>query len=229
MQGPACQLLPDGRRLHLQHGPIDLIVEAEGSTEAVDAARRAATARFATILEELVAELDLLRRPVGTGPCPLKGDVATTMWAHAAAHAPTFVTPMAGVAGAVAAAVLDAMTATAPLDRAYVNNGGDIALHLAGDARFDIGVVVDPANPRALGKLSLTADDPSRGIATSGRHGRSMSFGIADSVTVLATSSCAADVAATLLANEVNLPATRPSSARPPRPCFPTATWASGW
>ena len=38
-------LLPDGRRLHLQHGPIDLIVEAWGEAREVAAAyRQAATA-----------------------------------------------------------------------------------------------------------------------------------------------------------------------------------------
>ena len=42
-----------------------------------------------------------------------------------------FITPMAAVAGAVAEEILGAMLAAAPLDRAYVNNGGDIALHLA--------------------------------------------------------------------------------------------------
>ena len=42
----------------------------------------------------------------------------------------TFITPMAAVAGAVAEEILAAMTSAATLDRAYVNDGGDIALHL---------------------------------------------------------------------------------------------------
>ena len=45
-----------------------------------------------------------------------------------------------------------------------------------------------------------------RGIATSGFGGRSLSFGIADNVSVLAHSAAAADVAATLIANAVDLP-----------------------
>ena len=48
---------------------------------------------------------------------------------------------MAAVAGAVAEAVLAAMTAAAPLTRAYVNDGGDIALHLTPGASLAIGVV----------------------------------------------------------------------------------------
>src|SRR5262249_53325873 len=43
-------------------------------------------------------------------------------------------------------------------------------------------------------------------IATSGRHGRSFSLGIADAVTVLAKTASQADAAATVIANAVDLP-----------------------
>jgi ApbE superfamily uncharacterized protein (UPF0280 family) len=52
----------------------------------------------------------------------------------------------------------------------------------------------------------ITSDDPVRGIATSGRHGRSFSLGIADAVTVLARTASQADAAATIIANAVDLP-----------------------
>jgi hypothetical protein len=52
----------------------------------------------------------------------------------------------------------------------------------------------------------IDAADPSRGIATSGRHGRSFSLGIADAVTVLAGTASQADAAATIVANAVDLP-----------------------
>ena len=39
---------------------------------------------------------------------------------------------MAAVAGSVADEIMAAMLAAATLDKAYVNNGGDIAIHLAG-------------------------------------------------------------------------------------------------
>ena len=54
MMGPVAALSPDGTRLHLQHGPIDLIISADGDRRAAFAA---AQARFGTVLEELVAEL----------------------------------------------------------------------------------------------------------------------------------------------------------------------------
>jgi ApbE superfamily uncharacterized protein (UPF0280 family) len=50
---------------------------------------------------------------------------------------------------------------------------------------------------------------PVRGVATSGRHGRSFSLGIADSVTVLAATAAEADAAATLIANAVDHPGHR--------------------
>src|SRR5271170_5782550 len=55
------RLLPDGHRLHLQDGPIDLIVEAFGAATEVEAAYRAPCERFTTILDELCGELAFLR------------------------------------------------------------------------------------------------------------------------------------------------------------------------
>ncbi|WP_245584721.1 hypothetical protein [Salipiger mucosus] len=52
-------------------------------------------------------------------------------------------------------------------------------------------------------------------MATSGRHGRSHSLGIADAVTVLARDAARADAAATLIANAVDLPG-HPSVTRVP-------------
>src|SRR5258708_14478124 len=54
--------------------------------------------------------------------------------------------------------------------------------------------------------MTIDADDVARGVATSGRHGRSFSLGIADSVTVLARTASQADAAATVIANAVDLP-----------------------
>ena len=196
-------MLPDGRRLHLQHGPIDIVAEAFGDEAEVRAAYRQAGACFATILDGLVAELALLRRPLGeTRPAP-KGPVARRMLAACWPHRAQFITPMAAVAGSVADEVLAAMTAGRRLARAYVNNGGDIAVHLGPGTSFAAGVVNDPDRPGLSDRIVLGADGPARGMATSGWRGRSLSFGIADAVTVLAASAAAADAAATLIANAV--------------------------
>jgi ApbE superfamily uncharacterized protein (UPF0280 family) len=200
-------MLPDGRRLHLQDGPIDLILEAFGEAEAVRAAFCAAATRFATILDELCAELPLLRTPTSAERCPLEGVVARRMHAAVAPFASaSFITPMAAVAGAVAEEVLGAMVGAAALARAYVNDGGDIALHLLPGQRFSVGMIDRPNQPCLFGSATLRAEDPVRGIATSGWRGRSFSLGIADAVTVLANTAAMADAAATVIANTVDLP-----------------------
>lgn len=195
MSGVQSALLP-GDRLHLQHGPIDLVIGVDGDRGAAFAA---AERRLGSVLAELMDEIDLLR--CARGPAP-KGAIALGMWKAVQRHE-GFVTPMAGVAGAVAETVLHAMLEGAAMTRAYVNNGGDIALHLAGDASYAVGMAVLGGD--ALGKITLTADSSVRGIASSGQGGRSLSFGIAENVTVLAETASLADVAATLIAGAVDL------------------------
>ena len=204
---PQIALLADGKRLHLQDGPIDLIIGAEGSTAAVRAAHDAAARRFTGLLDQLCEELVTLRRAADPFACSLQGDVARRMHAAVAPFAGDhFITPMAAVAGAVAEEILGAMLGAAPLDRAYVNNGGDIALHLVDGGQFTVGLMDRPDRGGLLRTMIVDADDPVRGVATSGRHGRSFSLGIADAVTVLASTASQADAAATIIANAVDLP-----------------------
>jgi ApbE superfamily uncharacterized protein (UPF0280 family) len=107
-----------------------------------------------------------------------------------------------------------------------VNNGGDIAIWLAAGQTYRVGVVMGnpsllaPAEPlitcstgarmdqvdTRAGALTISSEMSIGGIATSGQPGRSFSLGIADSVTVLANNAAAADAAATLIANRVDLP-----------------------
>ncbi|MEH2522417.1 MULTISPECIES: UPF0280 family protein [unclassified Bradyrhizobium] len=204
---PQIALLPDGKRLHLQDGPIDLIIEAKGRDGEVRAVYEAAARRFTGLLDELCEELVELRRAADPVRCPLKGGVARRMHAAVAPFAAAaFITPMAAVAGSVAEEILGAMLAAARLDRAYVNNGGDIALHLAGGEQFTVGLMDRPDRHGLMRTVAIDADDSARGVATSGRHGRSFSLGIADAVTVLARTASQADAAATIIANAVDLP-----------------------
>ena len=203
---PQIAMLPDGRRLHLQDGPIDLIVQAWGDATRVRAAYDAAARRFTGLLDELCGELPELRRAADPLQCRLQGVVAQRMHDAVAPYAfEHFITPMAAVAGAVAEEILGAMTAV-QLDRAYVNNGGDIALHLACGEHFTVGLVDRPDAPGLMRTTIIDSGDLARGIATSGRHGRSFSLGIADAVTVLARTAAQADAAATIIANAVDLP-----------------------
>ena len=200
MSGVQIQRLADGR-LHLQHGPIDLICQVWGDEAA---AYDRGVARFDGLLEELVAELPALR----CENAALSGPIARVMAQAAAPFRPAFITPMAAVAGAVAETVLAAMVGPA-MRRGYVNNGGDIALYLrAGES---LRCAIAGSEDRIL----VRSGDPVRGIATSGWRGRSWSLGIADSVTVLAKTAAMADAAATMIANAIDV-AEHPGIARQP-------------
>lgn len=206
----------DGGRWHFQHGPIDIVVQAEGEATALAQAHEAAWQRFAGILDELVGELRSLRLPVSAGQA-VQGPIADRMWqacadASRACGAP-FITPMAAVAGSVAQELI-AFYRRPGIERAWVNNGGDIALHLAPGCSARVGVFSDLARFDPLlhkgpletdGQFEVHASTPVRGIATSGWRGRSFSLGIADSVTVLAATAAQADAAATLIANAVDV------------------------
>ena len=203
--------LPDGR-WHLQHGPIDIVIGASGDASAVQGAHEDAWLRFRSILGELVEELALLQCPV-QGNCMLRGPIARRMWNACQPHKSSFITPMAAVAGSVAQELIACYSAGG-VARAWVNNGGDIALHLAPSQSVRIGLYADMARLnldelrggiRTDGQFEISSLLPVRGVATSGWRGRSFSLGIADSVTVLARTASEADAAATVIANAVNL------------------------
>jgi hypothetical protein len=203
----------DGGRWHFQHGPIDCIVAVDGDAHAVAAAVGRAWSRFQPLLAELAAELPLLRADLSALTAPLcspRGPVAQRMVAACRPHAAggRFITAMAAVAGSVAEELIAAFDDPA-VARASVNNGGDIALRLQPGTSFAIGVCADPLRGRFAtpldGRFTIDSTSAVRGIATSGWRGRSFSLGIADSVTILAPSAAAADAAATIVANAVDV------------------------
>ena len=194
------------RRLHLQYGPIDLVLAVDCDDLAIcQKAHALACQKFDGLLEQLVDELPILRTAADQRDHSVTGPVAKRMiQAVAPFKDDVFVTPMAAVAGSVADEILFAMTSQLQLDRAYVNNGGDIALHLSANVRFTSQMM--GLDGRTLGNIEINAPNKIGGIATSGQQGRSLSMGIADSVTVLASNAAMADVAATLICNAVDLP-----------------------
>jgi hypothetical protein len=214
-------MLPDGRRLHLQDGPIDLIVAAFGKSVEIENAYRAASDRFPSVLDELCEELTKLRQP-WRYDLTVQGAIARRMVQAVAPHGrSTFITPMAAVAGAVAEEILASMTANAQLAKAYVNDGGDIAFYLSDGEEFSVGMVERPDNPSLFGTLRIQAAHRVRGIATSGWRGRSFSLGIADAVTVLARGAADADAAATIIANAVDVPGSKKITRVPARELAP--------
>jgi ApbE superfamily uncharacterized protein (UPF0280 family) len=201
---PQRALLADGR-LHLNHGPIDLVIEAFGQEDEIARAYDQAWARFPDILPTLAGELSLLRRPIQGVRPGLIGPVARRMADAVWPYRTRFITPMAAVAGAVADEMLAALIDGRPLRKAYVNDGGDIALYLTAGEKFTAGIVGDLSAPAIDGRAEIAAESAVRGIATSGQGGRSFSLGIADAVTVLARTAAEADAAATMIANAVDV------------------------
>jgi ApbE superfamily uncharacterized protein (UPF0280 family) len=198
---------------------MDIVIGAdpwgpEGEA-AVALAHEQAWMRFEPLLTELMAEWPVLRLPVQAGTtCPLQGGVARRMWRACAPWSDqTYITPMAAVAGSVAQELL-ACYARAGVARAWVNNGGDIALHLAPGQSVRVGLYANLARLQVQelmqglnldGAFEIAHPMPVRGVATSGWRGRSFSLGIADSVTVLAATAEQADAAASIIANAVNV------------------------
>ena len=112
------RLLPDGRRLHLHDGPIDLIVEAFGAP----AKSRRRIARVCAICDgarRIVQRASVLAAGVLGGTAVAAGAVARRMMAAVMPYAAEyFITPMAAVAGAVAEEILATMVADAQTSRA---------------------------------------------------------------------------------------------------------------
>lgn len=199
--------LEENKRLHLQHGPIDLVIQADGDERECALAFDQAIACFETVLVSIVNELAVLRTPIANlDGVRFSCVVAQQMVEAVRPYADRFVTPMAAVAGSVAQYTLAQMCLNRKLTRVAVNNGGDIALHLSAHESYMVGICESPNSSAQNAHAQIHANSPVRGIATSGWQGRSHSLGIADAVTVLASNASRADVAATLIANQIDLP-----------------------
>jgi len=196
----------DPGRWHFAQGPIDLVIGAEGEAGPCALAFEAAWARFGPVLQRLVQELPTLRAP-SPASRPPAGPVAARMHeasSRLARATGVFITPMAAVAGSVADHLIDCF-ARPGVRRAYVNNGGDIALHLEADAHYRVGLVADLGAPAIDAEFDVLGSERVRGVASSGWRGRSLSMGIADTVTVIGADAASADAAATLIANAVDV------------------------
>jgi ApbE superfamily uncharacterized protein (UPF0280 family) len=184
-------------RLFLQHGPIDIVVEAIGKDKYL--AYEKVKTYFKTLLSDLVLELELLKKEVQYDR-QFTNQIAQKMQQATQEFHPDFITPMAAVAGSVADSVLEVLTSGFILEKAYVNNGGDVSFYLNKGQSMKSSLASMPDT-----FTEIKYEDKSRGVATSGWRGRSFSLGIADSVTVLANNAAMADAAATMIANSVDL------------------------
>ena len=195
-------------RIVMRHGPIDLFVKINAEDPNVlGTALRFISKPFGEVLPSLCEELPMLRTNVEHIAVPPKGTIAERMCKSAASFSGfDAVTPMIAVAGSVADYICGLIDDHFQTRRIIVNNGGDIAFKLDQDQPMAVGICDDVTAPDISTTVTLDWLDPIGGIATSGWRGRSFSLGIADAVTVMATTASQADTAATLIANAVDLP-----------------------
>ncbi len=174
--------LPDGRRLHLHDGPIDLIVEAVGAPGAVEAAYRAAAARFRFVLDELCAELPALRAPASAAPArfresgravawsrrsrPMPRTASSRRWRRLREASPTKSSRRCG---------RRAEEGLARLSRQQRRRYRSLAR--ARREATTVGLVDRPDRPSLFARARIAAGDGIGGIATSGAPGRSFSLG----------------------------------------------------
>ena len=184
-------------RLFLNHGPIDIVLEAFGKDKPL--AYEKAKDYFSTLLNDLVLDMDLLKKEV-VPHRNFNNKISQSMQNATEKFYPEFITPMAAVAGSVADNILNVLVKDTKLEKAYVNNGGDVSFYLTENQTVKSSLA---SIPNIIAEIDYK--DKSRGIATSGWRGRSFSLGIADSVTVLADNAAMADAAATMIANSLNI------------------------
>lgn len=189
--------IEEDNRLFLQHGPINIVLEAFGIDK--NLAYRNVKKYFETILDELVLDLELLKKEVVINR-KFNNKISQSMQDATERFAPTFITPMAAVAGSIADNILRVLINDTNLEKAYVNNGGDVSFYLNENQIIKSSLA---AIPNIIAEIKYK--DKSRGIATSGWRGKSFSRGIADSVTVLAKNAALADAAATMIGNAVDI------------------------
>lgn len=133
-------------------------------------------------------------------PVPVPDGAADIVKAMAAAAQATGVGPMAAVAGAIAEAVGRELMKKS--GQVIVENGGDI--FVASDIDRTIGIYAGTSPLSDKIGIRVTPEITPLGICTSaGTVGPSLSFGIADAVTVMSSSTALADAAATALGNLV--------------------------
>ena len=125
----------------------------------------------------------------------------TVVGRMARAGAEARVGPMAAVAGAIALAGVEAMAGEGAAF-GLVDNGGDIAL--VSDREVKVGIFAGASSVSGRIAFLLPPQDEILGICTSSATvGPSISFGIADAVTVFSPDVAAADAWATAICNRI--------------------------
>ncbi len=190
--------------MYLEIGPASLVMEGEKKGTPAPLPTEPLEGVVREILTQISEQLPVLRLKAwkirNYSHLP---PVARRMVTAVKSVSEETLTPMAAVAGAVSDEIRDWLKGEG-FDRISVNNGGDISVHGADGRPFRIAVgnaEEGEATPWVLTVASLT----DYGIATSGFGGRSLTLGVADTVTVVSRDGATADAAATFIGNRTSV------------------------
>ena len=181
--------LADGKRLHLKDGPVNLIIQAFGRPAEVGRAYEAGIERARALVLE-TAE-DVPRLQAGLAPQCAVGARAVA----ACNEVPGALAPVTALTGAVADEVLAAMAQAGQLDRAFANNHGTVAFHLAEGQSITPNAMDWPDYPRYDARVPIVAAARSRGLAAGGWYHESFALGCVDRIYTAALTAAVAQAA----------------------------------
>jgi ApbE superfamily uncharacterized protein (UPF0280 family) len=181
-------------------GPMRLIISAfVGRVPQPQMCMRAGEESF-LFLESIARSRKFLGRNFREVQSEIHEPLALKMTESVLAVGDEDLTPMAAVAGTIADAVADFL-AHRGMTKVVVDNGGDIAIRLQGDAPVTVGLRPELAKQSISHVIALGPDRSSWGVATSGVGGRSLTRGVASAATTIAVNASLSDAAATSVAN----------------------------
>ena len=194
---------PASFTMFIEVGPVSVVVNGEKDGMPFEFDRFRVEEKIRSILEEIKEYLPVLKQKAHK----IKNTnhmsyVPRKMVDAVKVIDEVSLTPMAAVAGSIADALKEFLK-NEWLDLISVNNGGDISIFNKNgrELKIDIGDIhTGESSPHLLSIEQIT----DYGLATSGFGGRSFTLGLADSVTVIATTGALADAAATFICNCTN-------------------------
>ncbi len=198
MNSADIQIIKPGT-VHIEYGPVSAVISAFRGTTALTDECIQSVNRIKELLQELSLNMKLLRTPLAALAADELPSLPGRMIQAVSLTGDGTMTPLAAVAGTLSDLTADWLIGEGAT-RVTVNNGGDIAVRLKENKNLRIGVSRS-LYQGAMEILEIEAGDGIGGVATSGLGGRSLTRGIADSVTVAAESCRTADAFATYLAN----------------------------
>ena len=173
----------------------DLYIRATSNLE-IEALK--AVIKHRTALEKYIKSHPLFLHSLE--PCSVEADAPVIVRDMAQAAQIAGVGPMAAVAGAIAEAVGKELLVCTP--EVIVENGGDIFMRVS-RTRL-IGVYAGESSFTGKIALEVSPEETPLGVCTSsGTVGHSLSFGAADAVIALSSSTALADAAGTAIGNKV--------------------------